>query len=92
MNTKSLVKLSKIIDKMEIKDQLTQINKKTKEEIGTEIIALLMCNLHKAEEEVYEFIASYCKCTLVEAEEENVYELFKGLLNVKGIKDFLAQQ
>ena len=81
-----------IIDKIGIKEQLTQIDKKTKEEIGTEVIALIVCNLHKAENEVYEFVASYFKCTIEEAEDKNVVELFEGLKEVKGIKDFLARQ
>lgn len=92
MNTKSLIRLSMIIDKIGIKEQLTQIDKKTKEEIGTEVITLLICNLHKAEDEVYDFISCYSKCTKEEAEEKDVVELFKGLLGTKGMKDFLAQQ
>lgn len=89
MKTKILIKLSLIIDKMGIADEIKRIDKPTNEEVGKELIMLLITNLHKAENEIYEFIADYKKITKEEAEELDVIPVFKELLNIEGMKDFL---
>ena len=60
MKTKVLIKLSLIIDKMGIAKDIKNIDKETNEEVGKELITLLITNLHKAENEIYEFI-QYCQ-------------------------------
>ena len=89
MKTKILIKLSLIIDKMGIADDIKKIDKPTNEEVGKELIMLLITNLHKAENEIYEFIASYKEITKEEAENIDVVPLFKEILNIEGMKDFL---
>lgn len=89
MKTKVLIKLSLIIDKMGIAKDIKNIDKETNEEVGKELITLLITNLHKAEKEIYEFIADYKKITKEEAEEVDVIPIFKELLNIDGMKDFL---
>ena len=89
MKTKILIKLSLIIDKMGIADDIKKIDKPTNEEVGKELIMLLITNLHKAENEIYEFIASYKDVTREEAENIDVVPLFKEILNIEGMKDFL---
>ncbi len=89
MKTKVLIKLSLIIDKMGIAKDIKNIEKETNEEVGKELITLLITNLHKAENEVYEFIAYYKGITKEQAEEVDVISLFKELLNIEGMKDFL---
>lgn len=89
MKTKLLIKLSLIIDKMGIAKDIKNIEKETNEEVGKELITLLITNLHKAENEVYEFIADYKKITKEEAEETDVIPILKELLNIEGMKDFL---
>lgn len=89
MKTKILIKLSLIIDKMGIAKEIKEIDKPTDEEVGKELIMLLLTNLHKAEEEIYKFIAEYKGITKEEAEEIDVISVFKELLNIEGMKDFL---
>ncbi len=65
MKTKYLIMLSEIIDKMGIKDELKKLEINTgnelkdNEELGKEVIALLIANIYKCETEVYTFVASY---------------------------------
>lgn len=89
MKTKILIKLSLIIDKMGIAEEIKKIDKPTDEEVGKELIMLLITNLHKAENEIYEFIASYKGVSKKEAEEIDVVPLFKEILSIEGMKDFL---
>ena len=89
MKTKTLIKLSLILDKMEIAEAIKNIDKPTNEEVGKELIMLLITNLHKAENEVYEFIAYYKDITKEEAENVDVISVFTELLHIEGMKDFL---
>jgi hypothetical protein len=65
MKTKYLLLLSEIIDKMDIKEELQNLNfntgneKEDKEKLGTALITLLITRLYKCEKEVYNFIAEY---------------------------------
>lgn len=61
LSTKTLLDLSAIIDKMDIKDQLFAVDKKTNKEVAEEIFKLFVANLHKAEDEVLNFIIDYKK-------------------------------
>ena len=61
LSTKALLDLSAIIDKMDIKDQLFAVDKKTNKEVAEEIFKLFIANLHKAEDEVLNFIIDYKK-------------------------------
>lgn len=89
MKTKILIKLSLIIDKMGIANEIKNIDKPTDEEVGKELIMLLITNLHKAENEIYEFIGQYKGITKKEAEEIDVIPVFKEILKIEGMKDFL---
>ena len=65
MKTKYLIMLSEIIDKMEIKDELKNLEintgdeEKDNEELGKELIALLITRIYKCEKEVYTFVAAF---------------------------------
>ena len=61
LSTKALLDLSAIIDKMDIKDQLFAVDKKTNKEVAEEIFKLLVANIHNAEDEVLNFIIDYKK-------------------------------
>lgn len=72
LSTKALLDLSAIIDKMEIKNQLFAVDKKTNKEVAEEIFKLLVANLYKAEDEVLNFIIDYKKLEdPIEIENEN---------------------
>ena len=65
MKTKYLLLLSEIIDKMDIKEELQNLNfntgdeKEDREKLGTALITLLITRLYRCEKEVYNFIANY---------------------------------
>ncbi len=65
MKTKYLIMLSEIIDKMEIKKELKSLEVNTgdeakdNEELGKELIALIITRIYKCEKEFYSFIASF---------------------------------
>ena len=75
---------------MGIAQELTKLDEKDNETLGKAIIALFISNIHKASDEVYDFIASYKKISVEEAKEYNVMDLLKELTKVEGIKDFLV--
>lgn len=89
MKTRHLIKLSKIIDKIEIKDALVSIEEDDTKEVAKRILGLLISNLYKAEKEIYEFVADYKGITIEEAENEDIIKLLTDVLDVDRIKDFL---
>ena len=90
MSTELTIKLSCIIDKMQIKDEIIKIDAKTEKEVGNIVITLIICNLHKAADDVYEFVAMYKGISIEEAKKANVIEILKEVVNNPGVKDFLA--
>lgn len=87
MNIKQGMKLSAIIDKIELK-----INnaKATQEEVGADLMIQIVSKAHKAEKEIYEFISEIKKITVVEAEEIDLVEFIKEMGEVKGLKGFFT--
>lgn len=80
ISTETLIKLTSIIDKMNIADELKNIDKPTTEELGTEILVLFMTNLYKAEKEIYDFVISHVglfKEPTVDESIENYDEVYK---------------
>lgn len=80
ISTETLIKLTSIIDKMNIADELKNIDKPTTEELGTEILVLFMTNLYKAEKEIYDFVISHVglfKEPTVDENIENYEEVYK---------------
>ena len=65
MKTKYLLLLSEIIDKMDIKEDLQNLDfntgdeKADREKLGTALITLLMTKIYKCPKEVYTFIATF---------------------------------
>ena len=65
MKTEYLLMLSEILDKMEITEELKSLEvntgdeKKDQEELGKQLIALLVTCIYKCKTEVYKFIATY---------------------------------
>ena len=96
LSTETLMNLSAIIDKMEIGQDLKNMvvetgdEEKDKEEIGKQLIVLLITKLHKAKNEVYEFISEYKEISIEEAKKVNAIEVIKEVLAVDGTTDFLS--
>lgn len=92
---RALSKMSLIINKMGISSLIMQLNVETgndakdKEEIGKQLVALLIDNLYKAENEIIELIAMVKEIEYEEAEEIDVITFITDLLKIDKIKDFL---
>ncbi len=96
ISTENLVLLSTCIDKMDIKDELRALDvntgdkQKDIEEVGNELIILLITKLHKAKDEIYEFIANYKEISIEEAKKENIVPILQEILGINGVTDFLS--
>lgn len=96
INTEMLIKLSLIIDKMEIKDELKSLNIDTGDkaqddlELGKELILLVITKLYKAEEEIYELVAKYKNISIEEAKSEPIIPILAEILGIGEIKSFLS--
>jgi hypothetical protein len=88
METQVFIKLSAMIDKMGI--DLSTIQGKTNEETGLKMISIIIKNIYKAEQELYELIALKNKIETEEAKKINVIAFIKELMKVDGMADFLA--
>lgn len=90
-----LSKMSLIINKMGISSLIMQLNVdsgddvKDKEELGKQLVALIIDNLYKAEDEMIELISKLKGISKEEAEEVDVIPIIKELLNNDKLKDFL---
>ena len=95
INTRILCKMSKMINKMGISSLIMKLKVETgnenedKEEIVKELIALVIDNVYKAEDEIIDFIADIKGITKEEAADEDIIEIIKELLKIERLKDFL---
>ncbi len=96
LNAETIICLSAMIDKMEITEQLKDLNietgddKKDNEELGKQLIILLISKLYKAKDEVYQLIASYKQCDIEEAKKVDIVPVIKEILGIDGVTDFLS--
>ena len=92
---KILSKISLIINKMGISSLIMNLNidsgndLKDKEELGKQLIALIIDNLYKAEDEIIELISNLKGITKEEAEETDIIPIIKELFSNDKLKDFL---
>lgn len=95
IEAETLILASAMIDKMGIKDSLKNLEintgdpKKDQEELGKELMVLLITNLHKAKEELYNLISSYKKIDIEAAKHIDIIEFLKEIFAIPGLKDFL---
>lgn len=96
ISTEIIMSLSEIIDKMGIANELKQLEvttgdeKKDLERLGQEVIILIFTKLYKVKEEVYDLISKYRNISIEEAKQENAIGIFKEILNIDGVRDFLS--
>lgn len=95
INTKILSKISLIINKMGISSLILEINIDSgneeidKQEVVKKLIALIIDNLYKAEDDIVDLIANLKGITKEEAENEDLIPIIKELFNDEKIKSFL---
>lgn len=87
MNIKQGMKLSAIINKMEIK--ITNATAK-QEEVGADLMLQVVSKAYKAEKEIYIFVAEIEKVTIKQAEEVDLVEFIKEMGEVSGLKSFFT--
>lgn len=96
LNTEMIMLLSACIDKMDIGEQLKSLdidtgdNEKDTEELGKQLIVLIISKIYKAKDEIYEFIASYKNIDIEEAKKLEIIPVIQEILGIDGIKDFLS--
>ena len=90
-----MIEISLIIDKMGISSLIMELNVdsgddiKDKETLSKQLIALIIDNLYKAEEEIVELISNLKGISKEEAEEVDIIPIIKDLLSNDKLKDFL---
>jgi hypothetical protein len=96
IETEIIMSLSEIIDKMGIANELKQLEvntgdeKKDLEKLGQEVIILIFTKLYKVKDEVYDLISKYKKISIEQAKTEDAIGIFKEILNIDGVRDFLS--
>ncbi len=85
LTLKQGLKLSAIIDKLDLKitDPKADANK-----VGADLMMQIISKAHKAEKEIYAFVAEVKGITPQEAENVDLIQFFKDLARDAGIKDF----
>lgn len=85
MNLKHAIKLSAIIDKLNLK--ITD-PKASQEQIGADLMIQIISKAYKAEKEIYNFVSEFKNITVKEAEKINLVDFIKELGQVSGLGDF----
>jgi hypothetical protein len=87
MNIRQSMKISAIIEKMELK--ITD-PKATQAEVGADLMIQVVSKAHKAEKEIYAFIAEIRKITVAEAEEVDLVEFINEMKEISGLTSFFT--
>ena len=95
INTRTLSKISLVINKMGISSLVLDLNidtgneKQDNEVLVKKLLSLIIDNLYKAEDELIELISQVKGITKEEAENVDIIEFVKDMLQIDKIKDFL---
>lgn len=79
------IKLSAIIDKLDlqiktkVKNEQGEYVQLSQEEVGADLIMQFVRKAYKAENEVYNFVAEYKKCSVEDAQDVDLIGFVKGL-------------
>ena len=96
LNTKTLCRISKALNKMGISRNIIDINVDTgnaeadKMEVGRKVVTLIIDNFYKAEDELIEIISLIKGISIEEAAELDVIPIIMALLENEKVKSFLA--
>jgi|GEM_PF-1990403 len=100
IKTKHLFKLSAMVDKMGLDEELKLLlgkdkKKMSNQDLGQTIIMAIVKKMHRAEKETIELLASVTGKTKKEIEDlpiKDLIELFNSILSEDGVLDFLSKQ
>ena len=96
LSTEMIMNLSAIIDKMDIAEQLRSLEintgntKKDNEELGKQLLVLIISKIYKAKDEVYGLIALYKNIDIEEAKKVEIIPILQEILGLEGLKSFLS--
>lgn len=89
------MKLSAIIDKMDLEVTVSRVDSNgnkvqlSQTELGADLIMQALRKAHKAENEIYAFVADVKGCSIAEAAEIDLIAFIKDLFSNVGTVDFL---
>lgn len=96
LDVQTTIKLTRIIDKMGIKDEIVSISvesgnpEEDNRELAQKLFSIIISKLYLVENDLYEFIAEYKGISIDEAKKVNIITLVKELFQTDGAVDFLA--
>lgn len=85
LTLKQGLKLSAIIDKLELKINNPDANA---EQVGADLMMQVISKAHKAEKEIYSFVAEIKGITIEEAQNINLIEFIKELVSDESVMGF----
>ena len=85
LTLKQGIKLSAIIDKLDLK--ITD-PKASQENVGADLMMQIISKAHKAEQEIYSFIAEIKSISVKEAENVDLIEFIKEAVSDSGLMSF----
>ncbi len=85
LTIKQGIKLSAIIDKLELKISDPSASQK---EVGSDLIMQIISKAYKAEQEIYAFVAEINGCSIKEAEKADLIQFIKDLVSDSGAMSF----
>lgn len=95
LSTEVLMTLSACIDKMEIREELKNLeidtgnDEKDNEELGKQLIILIISKIYKAKDEVFELVSLYKGISIEEAKKAEIIPIIKEILGIDGVTNFL---
>lgn len=95
LTAKMLSKISLVINKMGVSTLISELNENTGDEkkdtfvIVKKLLALIIDNLYKAEDEVIDFVAELKGISKEEAAKEDLIPIIKELINNENVARFL---
>lgn len=96
LDAQTAIKITRLIDKMGIKDEIVNISVETDNpeqdniELSKKLFSIVISKLYLIEDELYEFISEYKGISIEEAKKVNIIELLKDIFSADGAVDFLA--
>ena len=87
MNIRQSMKLSAIIDKINVKITNPEASQG---ELGADLILQIVSGAYKAEKEIYNFIADMSKITPEAAEEMDIKDFIKLITETEGLQGFFT--
>ena len=87
LTVKQGIRLSAIVDKLGVK--ITDPGA-TQEQVGADLMIQTVSKAHKAEQEIYAFVADTNKCSVEDAENVDLIKFIKLMLADSGVMDFLT--